>query len=129
MSSEWASTDSLAVRAAPGFVMVSPKSAPRTPSGTKVGALHPEACGIRQVISRVAPPAGELRRRTDPLPVEAEPHTVDELQRWRPHAAHLARDVPAVGVETAVLEADGIRPRPRRNLAAAQIASLRVAYA
>ena len=35
ISSEWASTDSLAVRAAPGLVIFSPNSTPRRPSGAK----------------------------------------------------------------------------------------------
>ena len=54
-----------------------------------VGELHPG----------VAPAAGELRRRAEPFAVDAEPDAVDELQRLRPDAAHLAGDVPAVGVE------------------------------
>ncbi len=76
--------------------------------GRVVGALHAQAGGVGEVHLRVAPAAVEAGGRSDPLAVDAEPDAVDELQRRRPDAAHLARDVPAVGVEPAVLEADGI---------------------
>ena len=72
----------------------------------EVGALKRQPGGGGQVELGVAPPARELGRRTDPLAVDAEPHAVDELERLRPDTAHLAGDVPAVGVEAAVLEAD-----------------------
>jgi hypothetical protein len=87
------------------------------PIGRQVRALESQARGVGQIVARVAPPARELRRRSDPLAVEPEPHPVDELQRRRPHPAHLAGDVPAVGVEPPVFEPDRVGPRPGRGLA------------
>jgi hypothetical protein len=86
--------------------------------GRDVGALQLQPAGVGEGVARVAIAAGELGRRSDPLVADAEPDSVDELQRRAPHAAHLAGGVPAVGVEAAVLEADGIGALPGRHLAA-----------
>ena len=118
ISSECASTESFTVRAAPGLVSLRPNSAAAPPVGDEVGALDLQPGRVRQVVAGVAPAARELRRRPDPLAVDPEPHAVDELERRRPDAAHLARDMPAVGVEPAVLEADRVGPRPGGHLAA-----------
>ena len=85
--------------------------------GSEVGAREPQAARVGQVVAGVALAAVEGRRRADRLDADAEPDAVGELQRRRPDAAHLARDVPAVGVEAAVLEARGIRARPGGDLA------------
>ena len=97
-----------------------PARARRAPRGGRPGRSRSgaaQAGGRRQVVARVAAPAGELRRRPDPLVLDAEPDAVGELERRRPDPAHLAGDVPAVGVEAAVLEADRVRPRARGHLA------------
>ena len=86
--------------------------------GREVGALQLQPVGVGQVVARVAPAAGEARRLADPRAVDPEPDAVHELERRRPHAAHLARGVPAVGIEAAVLEALGIGPLAGRHLAA-----------
>ena len=86
--------------------------------GHDVGPGHPETRGGRQVVAGVAPAAGELRRRADPRPVQPEPDPVEQFHRRRPDPAHLAGDVPAVGVEAAVLEAQRVRPRAGRDLPA-----------
>src|SRR5260370_1283066 len=82
------------------------------PVGREVCALQAEARSVRQIVARVAPPARELRRGSDPLAVEPEPHPVDQLQRRRPHAAPLTRDMPAIAVQPPGSEADRIRTRP-----------------
>ena len=86
--------------------------------GREVRALHLQAAGVGQVVAGVAPAARELRGGPDPLVVDAEPDAVDELQRGRPDAAHLAGAVPAVGVEPAVLEALDVGALAGRDLAA-----------
>ena len=95
--------------ARPGFVILRPNR--RGPAAVRgeVGALERQPGGGGQVELGVAPPARELGGRPDPFAVDAEPHAVDELQRLRPDPAHLAGDVPAVGVEATVLEADQAR--------------------
>jgi hypothetical protein len=86
--------------------------------GRDVGALELQPAGVGEVVARVAPATRELRRLADPLVVDAEPDAVDQLQRRRPHAAHLAGDVPAVGVEPSVLEALDVGALTSRDLAA-----------
>ena len=74
----------------------------------EVRAAQLEPGGRRQVHLGVAPAAPEARRGADPLVVDAEPDAVDQLERRRPHAAHLARDVPAVARRSG-------RPRSRSH--------------
>jgi hypothetical protein len=83
----------------------------------EVDAREVEPAERRERVARVAAAAREARRGPDPLVADAEPDAVRELVRRRPHAAHLAGDVPAVSVEAAVLEADRIRPRAGGDLA------------
>src|SRR5438093_1544113 len=90
ISSEWASIVSFTSRAAPGLVTLQAEQRGAAPVGGEVGPLDPQPGGVRQREARVAPAAGELRRRPDPLAVEPEPDAVDQLQRRRPDAAHLA---------------------------------------
>ena len=85
--------------------------------GGDVGALEPQPAHRRQVVADVALPARELPRRADPLLVDAEVDGVEQLQRGRDDAAHLARDVPAVGVEAPVLEPEHLGSRARGDLA------------
>ena len=84
----------------------------------EVGARELQPAGRRQVHADVAPAAGEARGGADPLVADAEPDAVDELQRLRPHAAHLAADVPALRVERAVLEAHDVCAVARGDVAA-----------
>ena len=86
--------------------------------GDEVGPAQVEPLGARQRVADEAAPAREARRRPDPLVVDPEPDAVGELERRRPDAAHLAGDVPAVGVAAAVLERDRVRPRARGDGAA-----------
>ena len=86
------------------------------PVGHEVRARHAQAGRARQVIFGVTPATRELRRGTDPVAVEPEPDAVDQLQWRRPYAAHLAGDVPSVGVEPPVLEADRVGPGPGCDL-------------
>ena len=92
--------------ARPALVIFSPKSASAAAVRSEVGALERQPGGGGQVKLGVAPAAREPRGWANPLVVDAEPHAVDELERLGPQPAHLAGDVPAVGVEAAVLEAD-----------------------
>ncbi len=82
-----------------------------------VGALELHPVDGRERVPHVACAAGELRRRRDPRVVDPEGDGVEQLQRRRDDAAHLPRDVPAVRVEPAVLEAEHLRPGPRGDLA------------
>ena len=100
-----------------GIPDVQPEQRRAPAVGREVGAAQRQAGGARQAHLAVAPAAPEPGRGADPLVVHAEPDAVDELQRRRPHAAHLAGDVPAVGVEAPVLEADGVRPLRRDEVA------------
>src|ERR1044072_206784 len=95
ISSEWASTESVTVRPAPGLLSLSPNSAARRPSGTKsvrppstpAAPATPERPApprrgadavppappprrVRQVVARAPPAAREPRRRADPLTVD-----------------------------------------------------------
>ena len=90
---------------------VSPNSAPRRPSGTKSVRCTVSPFGPGQVHLRVARAGREFRRRPDPLPVDAEPDAVEQLQRRRPHAAHLTADVPSGRRETPRLAADHVAAR------------------
>ena len=83
-----------------------------------VGALHVDPRRARQVVADVAGAARELRRLADPLAVDPERDRVEQLERGRDDAAHLPRDVPALGVEPPVLEPEDLGPRARRDLAA-----------
>ncbi len=86
--------------------------------GREVGAGEPQPRRRRQLEARVAPSAEEPGRGSDPPTVDAEPDPVEELQRGRPHPAHLAVYVPAVGVEAPILEPRRVGPLSRRDLAA-----------
>ncbi len=77
--------------------------------GSEVSPLESQPRSTRQRVARISPPAEELRRRSEPRVVDSEPHAVDQLHRRCPYAAHLAADVPAVGVEPSVLEPLGVR--------------------
>ena len=72
----------------------------------EVGAGDLQAAGRRQGHLSVAEARGEARRRPDPLAVDAEPDTVEQLDRRGPDAAHLAAGVKAHGRVAAVFAAE-----------------------
>ena len=86
--------------------------------GGEVGPLQLQPLQSRELVAGVAPSAGEPGGLTGPLVADPEPDPVDELQRRRPDASHLAGDVPAVGVEAAVLESLHVRALSRGHLPA-----------
>ncbi len=81
--------------------------------GHEVGALdaQPGLAGQRHL--HVAVAARELRRRSDPRAVEAEPDAVEQLHGRRPDAAHLAARMEAGRRIPARLRPDVVRPRTR----------------
>src|SRR3954451_8471334 len=128
MSSEWTSTVTVTVLVAVarargrfgGAARFLQREAEERGSAAvrdEVRAREADAVDRRQGVLRVAAATGEARGGPGPAAVDAEPDPVRELERRRPDAAHLARDVPAVGVEATVLEADRVGARARRNLA------------
>ena len=86
--------------------------------GHEVGPLEPEGADRRELRPGVAPAAREAGGLAGPFAVDAEVERVEQLERRRDDPAHLTGDVPAVGVEPAVLEPEHLSPRPGRHGAA-----------
>ncbi len=95
-----------------------PEQRAAVPVGRDVDPLQPDPVDGGELVAHVAGARGELRRLRHPRVVDPEGHRVEQLQRRRDDAAHLPRDVPAVGVEPAVLEPEHLRPGAGRDLAA-----------
>jgi hypothetical protein len=83
----------------------------------EVGPAEPDAVDRRQRVADIALAARELGGRPDPGVVDPEVERVEQLERRRDDAAHLARGVPAVGIETPVLEPEHLRAGACRHLA------------
>jgi hypothetical protein len=81
-------------------------ASPTRDRSTTTRALDIQTGDVTEIEPGVAPATREPLRVADPPVVDAEPDAVDQLQRRRPDAAHLAGDVPAVRVEAPVLEAE-----------------------
>ncbi|TMD01949.1 MAG: hypothetical protein E6J11_02370 [Chloroflexi bacterium] len=70
------------------------------------GDIQAVAAGRRQRHLSVAEARGEACRRPNPLAVDAEPDTVEQLDRRGPDATHLAAGVEAHGWIAAVFAAE-----------------------
>ena len=85
--------------------------------GDEVGAAYLEAVAVGEVHLNIAVAAGELRGRADPIVPDAEPETVEELDRGRPHPAHLPAGVEPHRREPPVLGSSNVASGPRRHVA------------